>query len=87
MSSNDTQLYAMHFYNSVDLPVERARGNKTDGIGIAHVKGEVIISINYQGYAYFITLAGEDIDAVAHQMAAAMSKATRAAHPSLESRQ
>lgn len=86
MNDNGTQLIALKV-QGVDLPVRRAPGNDADGIAIGHMGNEVFITISYRGDAYYVRLGGDDIDLVAHLMANAMSIATRADAPSMETRQ
>ncbi|WDF73503.1 hypothetical protein [Novosphingobium sp. KACC 22771] len=81
MNDNGTDLIGFHVLKRIDLPVQRARCTRPDGIGIAQIGSEVVIAINHQNEVHYVSLAGKNIDAVAHLMADAMGAATRAAPP------
>lgn len=71
----------------LSLPVLRAQGHDEDGIAIGHMDGDVFITITRRGVAQCVRLHGDDIDIVGHLMADAMAAATRAAPPTMETRQ
>lgn len=83
---NDNQCLALEV-KGLSLPVYLAPGNIQDGIAIGHMGGDVFITLSRGGKAQFVRLQGDDIDIVARLMADAMSAATRAAPPTMETRQ
>lgn len=86
MNDNNKQLIALEV-KGVSLPVRRVESNCKAGISITHLDGDVFITITCRGIAHYALLHGDDIDIVARLMADAMSAATRAAPPTMETRQ